>query len=108
MSRQPRKQRKAWFQAPLHQRQAYVHAHLSKELRSQRKKRALPVRKGDTVKVVRGKFRGRSGKVTLVNLKNTFVSVEGMMLKKQSGKEVFAKIHPSNVIITQLSERKGD
>lgn len=85
-----------------------VHAHLSRDLRAQKKKRALPVRKGDTVKVVRGKFRGRSGKVTHVNLKKTFISVEGMVLKKQSGKEVLAKIHPSNLVITALSERKGE
>lgn len=85
-----------------------VHAHLSKDLRIQKKKRALPVRKGDTVKVVRGKFRGRSGKVTAVNLKNTTVSVEGMVLKKQSGKEIMAKIHPSNLVITALTERKKE
>ncbi len=107
-SRQPRKQRKARYDAPLHIRQKQVRAHLDKALRAQKKKRALQLHKGDTVKVVRGKFKGQSGKIAEVSVVRRLVRVEGLMVKKQSGKELLAKIDPSNVIITALAERKGN
>lgn len=102
----PRKQRLARYEAPLHVRQKQVAAHLSKELRTAQKKRSLPVRKGDTVKIMRGRYSGLSGKVIGVDLSARTVSVEGVNVKKQSGKEIPAVIEPSNVLITQLSERK--
>lgn len=105
-SKQPRKQRLARYEAPLHIRQKQVAAHLAKDLRAAQKKRSLPVHKGDTVKIMRGRFSGLSGKVIRVNLSARTVAVEGVNLKKQSGKEIPAPIDPSNVLITQLSERK--
>ncbi|MBI2444940.1 50S ribosomal protein L24 [Candidatus Micrarchaeota archaeon] len=102
----PRKQRLARYNAPLHVRQKQVAAHLAKDLRATQKKRSMPVRKGDTVKILRGRFFGRSGKVIRVNLSARTVSIEGVNVKKQTGKEIPAPIDPSNVLITQLSERK--
>ncbi len=102
----PRKQRLARYEAPLHIRQKQVAGHLSKELRTTQKKRSLPVRKGDTVKIMRGRYSGLSGKVIRVNLSTRTVSIEGVNVKKQSGKEIPAVLDPSNVLITQLSERK--
>ena len=103
---QPRKQRKRLYDALLHDKQKLVGAHLSKELRKDKKKRSLPIRKGDRVKIVRGMFKGKSGKVVSVKLVKMKIFVEGMLVKKQSGKEVLAAIQPSNVIITELTERK--
>ncbi len=105
-SRQPRKQRKALYNAVLHVRQKLVAAHLSKDLRKSKKKRSMPVKKGDTVKVMRGKFKGRVGKVARVELNNTKIFIEGILVKKQAGKEVMAPIEPSNILITELQERK--
>ncbi len=104
---QPRKQRKARYNAPLHLRQKQVAAHLSKQLREQKKKRSLPLHKGDTVKIMRGRFRGRTGKVVEVSVTERYAHVEGVVMKKQSGKEVLAKIQPSTLLITELGERKG-
>jgi len=98
-SKRPTKQRKALYQAPLHRRQKLVAAHLSKELKKQWKRRSLPVRKGDEVKVMRGKFRGTIGKVTKVDLKKLKVYVEGIRRRKVSGEEVQVPIHPSNLLI---------
>ena len=106
LTRQPRKQRKKLYNAPLHLRQKLVSAHLSKELRKAKKKRSLPLRKGDKVKVMRGKFKGKIGKVTRVELNSLKAFVEGILLKKQAGKEVMAPIEPSNLMITELQERK--
>ena len=60
---QPRKQRKERYTAPLHKRQKYVHAPLSKALREELKKRNAQLRKGDTVKVMRGDHAGTEGAV---------------------------------------------
>ena len=62
-SKQPRKQRKYRYNAPLHIRQKFVGAHLSRELRKKYGKRSASLRKGDNVKIMRGQFRNKSGKV---------------------------------------------
>ncbi len=102
-SKQPRKQRKFRYNAPVHTRQKLVSAHLSKELRKQTLRRAVPVRKGDEVIVTRGKFRKKSGKVSRVDLGALKAYVEGIKVKKASGQEVEAPMEPSNLIITKLN-----
>ena len=76
-SKQPRKQRKYLRNAPLHIRQKLIHANLSKELREETGKRSLPVRKGDEMKVLRGKFKGQTGKVIRVDLKKSLRNLQG-------------------------------
>lgn len=96
----PSKQRKAFYQAPLHRKHKFLSTHLSKELRSQMKRRSLPLRKGDEVKVMRGKFKGTTGKVSKVDLKELRVYIENVKRKKVSGEEVQVPIHPSKLMIT--------
>jgi large subunit ribosomal protein L24 len=96
----PSKQRKALYQASLHKKHRLLSAHLSKELRLQMKKRSLTVRKGDEVKVMRGKFTGTVGKVTDVDVVNTKIFVEGVKRKRVSGEETQVSIHPSKIMIT--------
>ncbi|MFH0713008.1 MAG: 50S ribosomal protein L24 [Candidatus Micrarchaeota archaeon] len=103
-SRQPRKQRKFRYNAPLHLSSNFVNAHLSKELRLKMKKRTLRVKKGDLVKILKGKFYGMTGKVTVVHRET--ISVEGAVVKKIGGKEIPVEIPACNVVITQLTERK--
>jgi len=99
-SKKPSKQRKALYQAPLHIRHKMLSSHLSKELRKQWKKRSLPVRKGDEVKVMRGKFKGTIGKISKVDLKKSKVYIENVKRKKVSGEEIHIPLHPSNLLIT--------
>ena len=49
MSKQPRKQRKALYNAPAHARGKHLSATLSKDLRADLGKRSLPLRTGDKV-----------------------------------------------------------
>jgi large subunit ribosomal protein L24 len=98
-SKKPSKQRKALYQAPLHKKHKMLAAHLSKELRKQWKKRSLPVRKGDEVKVMRGKFKGTTGKISKVDLKGLKVYVENVRRKRVSGEEIHIPLHPSNLLI---------
>ena len=65
-STQARKQRKYRNNAPLHIKGKFVRAPVEKRLREEFG-RSLRVRKGDTVKVLRGSFKGRSGKVDRVD-----------------------------------------
>lgn len=101
-SKQPRKQRKYRYHAPMHVRRRLISAHLEKSLRKEYKKRSLPVRKGDEVKIMRGKFSGSRGKVSRVDLKSLKVYVDSAKTKKVSGQDVEVAIDPSNVIITKL------
>lgn len=77
-------------------------SHLSKELREKYKRRSLPVRKGDEVLIMRGKFKGRTGKISRVDLKKYRVYIEGITRKRTVGTDVQVSIHPSNLQITNL------
>ena len=101
-SGQPRKQRRAYFNAPLHIRRKFLTAPLSRELRRQYGIKRLPVRTGDTVLVVRGDFRGTRGKVVRVDLKKARIYVEGVTRNNSRGETVYYPIHPSKVMIVEL------
>ena len=100
-SRQPRKQRKYRYNAPLHVRQKFVSAHLSEVLRGRFGKRSLPLRKGDEVKVMRGSDKGFKGKIERIDLKEGKVYIEGLNVKKVDGSEVLKPKNPSNLLITE-------
>ncbi len=102
-SKQPRKQRKYLANAPLHIRRKFLSVNLSKELRKKYNRRNIPVRKDDVVKVMRGRFKGKQGKVLEVNLKTSRVVVEGIQIKKQDGSKADVKLHPSNLQIIELN-----
>jgi len=102
----PRTQRKWRANAPLHIKQHMLHAHLSKDLRAALKKRAVRVRKGDKVKVMRGLFEGKEGKVIDVDLIKRKIRIEGMTHRKAKGQEILMPIDPSNVMIIEMVERK--
>lgn len=101
-SKQPRKQRKERFSAPLHQRQKYMHAALSKELREEMKARSAQVKKGDTVKVMRGDHAGTEGEVEKTDLKSGAIHVAGVSVFRADGTEVPRPVQPSNVVITNM------
>ncbi|MEM4699797.1 MAG: 50S ribosomal protein L24 [Candidatus Nezhaarchaeales archaeon] len=101
-SHKPGKQRKALFNAPLHIKHKMLAAHLSKELRQQYGFRSLPVRKGDTVMVMRGDYKGMVGKVVEVDTSKMRVYVEGVMAEKMDGTKYYVPLHASNLLITKL------
>ncbi|MCP3681145.1 MAG: 50S ribosomal protein L24 [bacterium] len=101
-SKKPGKQRKYRYNAPLHVKQKLMGAHLSKDLRTKYGKRTVRVKKGDTVKVLRGKFKGKSGKIERIDLKSSKIYITGIDVTKRDGTKAFCSIDPSNVIITEL------
>ena len=78
-------------------------ANLSKELRKKYGKRSMVVRKGDVVKICRGKFRKKTGKIINVNIKRQIVEVEGIQMKKQDGSKVNVRFNPSLLQITEIN-----
>ncbi|RLJ05361.1 MAG: 50S ribosomal protein L24 [Candidatus Aenigmatarchaeota archaeon] len=102
-SKQPRKQRKYRYNAPLHIRRKFVSAHLSPELRERFGKRSFPLRKGDEVKVMRGEFRGFKGVVERVNLRDLKIYIEDLKVKKADGSEVLKPLRSSNLMIVKLN-----
>lgn len=103
-SKQPRKQRKYLVNAPLHLKKNFVVANLSKDLRKKHDKRSLPIRKGDTVQVMRGKFKGNKGKVLNVKLKESKIIIENIQVTKMDGSKTSVKLQPSNLQIIELNE----
>ncbi len=102
-SKQPRKQRKYLANAPLHLKKKFININLSKELRKKYGKRNISVRKGDIIKIMRGKFKKKQGKIIEVNTKTSKISVEGIQIKKQDGSKVNIKLQPSNLQIIELN-----
>lgn len=99
---QPRKQRKYRYNAPLHTKQKSFHVHLSTELQKKYGTRNIQVKSGDKVKIMRGKFAKKEGKVDGVNLKREKLFVSGLETIKKDGLKIPISLNPSNVMIVEL------
>ena len=102
-SRQPRKQRKYRFNAPKHIAGKFMNATLSKELRKKYDVRSVRIRKGDTIRVMRGQFRKKQGKVDRVDINNTKVYVDKLEIYKKDGSKALYPVDPSNLMIIELN-----
>jgi large subunit ribosomal protein L24 len=78
-------------------------APLSTELATSKGAKTLPVRKGDTVRILRGDNKGFEGKVSRVDLKAYRIYLEGLTREKVDGTNIFLAIHPSKVQIRNLN-----
>lgn len=101
VSKKPRTQRRNLYNMKLHELRSLVSVHLSKELKKKLSitSRSLQVRKGDRVKVTLGNHKGKSGKVTKVDLKESKVYIEGIMSRKAKGGEIPVPFDPSNLLL---------
>jgi len=102
-SKKPRKQRKYRYNAPLHIKHMFLSVHLSKPLREKYTKRNITIKKGDTIKIMRGKFKGKTGKINRIDIKKTKIYVEGIEIAKKDGTKAFPPFRPSNLMITELN-----
>lgn len=103
MSSKPSKVRKKLYNAPHHARRRNISATLSEDLRTKHGKRVLSVRKGDTVKIIRGEYSGIEGKVARVFPEQGRLAVEGVTREKIKGGTVPVRIHASKTMITTLN-----
>jgi len=100
---QPRKQRKYRYNAPANLKHRMLSTHLSAELRKRYGTRSIPVKKNDTVKVLRGSFRGKTGKVNAMSTKKLAAYIEGVESSRRDGTKVFVPIKVSNLMIIELN-----
>ena len=98
----PRKQRKYRLKAPLHIKRKLLGSHLSKELREKYGRRTIVPLVGDKVKVVRGQFKGHTGKIERTITSNNKVLVSGIEVMKKDGNKAQYPIHASNILVTEL------
>jgi len=103
VSAKPSKQRAALYNAPLSRRRRLLSASLSAELKTSQGRNSYPVRKGDTVKILRGDFAGVEGKITNVDTKRHRLFIEGVSREKVAGTSTTVSVDSSKVMITKLN-----
>jgi len=91
------------YLAPHARRSKQLGSPLSKELRKKYGKRSMRVILGDTVKVLRGEYRGVDGKVSKISTQNGNLAIEGVKKEKSKGEKFDVLIKTSKVIITGLN-----
>ena len=105
-SKQPRKQRLARHTAPYHRRHREMSSPIDKGLRKRQLSRgfmyprAMPVRKGDRVMIVRGEGKSKSATaISKIDRKARKIYVEGFTYFKSDGTELQRPIDASNLVI---------
>lgn len=101
-SRKARKQKKYRANAPKHVRNKMMKAPLSDELRKKYDKRNTTARVGDRVKILKGKFKGKIGKIQRRDLSNYKIFIKGAEVEKKDGTSFPFPIDPSNVKILEV------
>ena len=76
---------------------------LSSELKEKYGKRSVRPRTGDSVRIVRGEFKGIEGKITGVDPSLGVVNVEGVTREKIKGGTSPVPISSSHVVLTSLT-----
>jgi len=88
---------------PKHRRDRLVGAVLEDSLRSQYGRKNIRVVKGDSVRVLRGEYKGVEGKVDKVTTERATLHIEGVQREKVKGGQVKVPIHSSNVMVIGLN-----
>ena len=78
-------------------------APISKELRKKYSRRSIRIMTNDTVKVMRGEYKGLTGKVTKISTQTSGIAIEGNKKEKLKGEKIDVYIHSTNMIITSLN-----
>jgi large subunit ribosomal protein L24 len=99
----PRKQRKALYNSSQNERHRRLSLSLSRELRARYGRRSLTARKGDTVRVLTGSFKGREERVTKVDYKHYRFVLDNVTVKKADGKQKQLPIAPAHLMLTKLN-----
>ena len=91
------------YQAPYAVRGKQIAGSLSKELRKKYGKRSIRIIEDDTVRIIRGEYKGIDGKVKKVSIEKNGVAIEGITKEKLKGEKVDVYIASSNILITALN-----
>ncbi len=80
-----------------------MRAVLDKPLKKKYNRKNFGLRKGDTVKIMRGNFKKKEGKVLEINLRKLKILVDGIQTSKKDGTKVNVWLEPSNLKIKELN-----
>ena len=80
-----------------------VSSPLSKDLKKKYSKNSVRIIEGDSVKIVRGEFKGVDGKVASISIEKSSIAIEGVKKEKTKGDKFDVYVHTSNVIVTGLN-----
>ena len=78
-------------------------APISKELRKKYSRRSIRIMPDDIVKVVRGEYKGLTGKVSKISTQTSGIAIEGNKKEKLKGEKIDVYIHSTYMIITSLN-----
>lgn len=102
MSKKPSKSRKALYTMPMHKKAKEVASHLDEKLSKELGKRSITIRKNDVVKIMRGFFAGKEGKITSVDRGANKVYIEKMVKRKSNGEERQVPIDASKLLVIDI------
>jgi large subunit ribosomal protein L24 len=88
---------------PKHQRDKMVGAVLEDALRKQYGRKNIRVIRGDSIRVIRGEYKGVEGKVEKVDTEYATFHIEGIQREKIRGGQVKVPIHSSKVMVIALN-----
>lgn len=91
------------YNATLFTKSKLMCGHLSKELQQKYSRSSIRVTEGDTVRVMRGEYKGVTGKVMRVSTDKNGVAVEGIKKEKLKGGNIDVFIHTSNILVTDIN-----
>ena len=80
-----------------------ISAPLSKDLRKKYSRRSARIMLEDTIRVIRGEYKGITGKVSKISTDSNSIAIEGNKKEKLKGDKIDIYIHVTNVIITALN-----
>jgi len=99
----PRRQRRALYNSTTAERRRRMTVPLSRELRRRFRKRHVPIRKGDTVRVLSGSYAGREERVAKVTRRDFSVTLDNVTLKTAEEKLKPLALRTSHLVITRLN-----
>ena len=106
-SKKPRKQRRALMYPKNHQLSKLFTGPLDDALQEIYGIKRMPVRVGDSVRIIKGEFDGIEGKVLSLNKRTRRLTIEEATLQKRSGENYYIPIAVSNIIITKFETDKA-
>ncbi len=106
ITKQPSKKRKQLYTAPLHQKRKKLTAPLTETLAEKEGVKQLVIRKGDTVRIRKGSFKGIEGEVSNIDYKNMRLTIEGVTFEKSDGSSQHFPVQACNCEIINLKNMK--
>ena len=91
------------YQATFTTKSKQLGSALSKDLHKRYGRRSVRVIEGDSIRIVRGEYKGVDGKISKISTQKNSVSIEGIKKEKTKGDKFDVYIHTSNLVVTSLN-----